>query len=180
MDYYSNLALMSTRASVSNDNEGNERFDSARNHIYNWTCPSTMNIDKPIDLEFITSFEGSDAAIHWRLYYLTMIPTFHEMCLLPSLEKMANCLDDHNYNEVCWIANRIQDATCYVGASRIYFICGIMFHCLHSSDFQPIHDYYPILVEEAFEYIKESNKNLINNCPIEYYEVDLLKHDTII
>ena len=81
-----------------------------------------------------------------------MLAKFEPMSLLPTLQEMAQAVNEKDYNKIKNKAHSLKGASGYIGAGGIHYACYYMQEWYLHEDYEKVLDYYPTLIELAIAF----------------------------
>ena len=92
--------------------------------------------------------------------FFKMIDKMSSMNLQPNMRKVANAVNEMNWHSLIEPIINIKEATVYVGAGRLQYMCFHMLTALHLNETDKILTHYQMLVELCIEYVRFTKRTV--------------------
>ena len=89
-----------------------------------------------------------------------MLGKLEMLSLNPSLEALAQAVEDLDYPKMKSKAHSLKGASGYIGASCLHYSCYHIQDQFMAGNYEGMLDYYPLLIESAIDFKIESRKIL--------------------
>ena len=114
-----------------------------------------LSTDKPIDVAKAIFLLGNQTKIFYQ-----MLGKLEILSLNPSLDAMAQAVQDLDYPKMKSKAHSLKGASGYIGASCLHYSCYHIQDKFMAGNYERMLDYYPLLIESAIDFKIESRKIL--------------------
>ena len=114
-----------------------------------------LSIDMPIDVQKAIILLGNQTKIFYQ-----MLGKLEMLSLNPSLEALAQAVEERDYSKMKSKAHSLKGASGYIGASCLHYSCYHIQDQFMAGNCEKMLDYYPLLIESAIDFKIESRKIL--------------------
>ena len=114
-----------------------------------------LSIETPIDVAKAIVLLGNQTKI-----FNQMLGKLEVLSLNPSLEALAQAVEDRDFPKMKSKAHSLKGASGYIGASCLHYSCYHIQDQFMAGNFERMLDYYPLLIECSIDFKIESRKIL--------------------